>query len=123
MSVWIGDYLKLRNEIHYLEFKLTDKRLSENERNETEAHLNDLLQHEGEFKIILNSFEDMENLILKKKYIEGKTLERISEELGYSYNYIKKIHAEIMRTLVTIEKVNTQLEQFKKNFPSKRTKK
>ncbi|QFF98784.1 hypothetical protein PB01_08035 [Psychrobacillus glaciei] len=120
MSLWLGDYLKLRNEIHYLEFKLTDNQLSSEEYEETKIQLNDRLQREGEFKIILNNFEDVENRILKLKYIEGMTLDKIAMEIGYSPNYIRNQHAKIMVVLSKFEKFYMELELFKKNFPYKK---
>lgn len=116
MNLWIGDYLGLRNEIHYLEFKLTDPLLSRDELNHTQKQLDDRIYREGQFKVILSSFEDMENRILFARYVEDKTLEQIAEESGYSASHIKKRHAEIMRTLSTFEKIHTGLKQFKKNF-------
>lgn len=119
MNLWIGDYLGLRNEIHYLEFKLTDPLLSRDELNHTQKQLDDRIYREGQFKAILSSFEDLENRILFARYVEGKTLEQVAEEIGYSISHIKKRHAEIMRTLSNFEKIYTKLEQFKRNYPSK----
>lgn len=48
---------------------------------------------------MVNKFKGIENKILKLKYIEGMTLERVAEESGYSYQYIKSKHAEIMRRI------------------------
>ncbi|PUB12221.1 hypothetical protein [Paenisporosarcina sp. OV554] len=70
MNLWIGDYLKLRNEIHYLQFNLTDKLLVAEDIKETQLMLDEYLQREGQFKIIINSFVGLESQILKKKYVD-----------------------------------------------------
>ncbi|MEK4023510.1 hypothetical protein [Sporosarcina sp. FSL W7-1283] len=116
MNLWIGDYFKLRNEIHYLEFKLTDDQLANEDRKETQAQLDKLLMREGEFKVILNSFEDLDSQILKMKYIEGMTLEAVAKVLGYSANYIYTEHSKIMKVIKKFELIHSNLEQFKKNF-------
>lgn len=116
MNLWLGDYLKLRNEIHYLEFKLTDDQLTDKERRDSQNQLDKLLMREGEFKVILNSFEDLESKILKMKYIEGMTLDAVAKVLGYSANYIYTEHSKIMKVIKKFELIHSNLEQFKKNF-------
>lgn len=49
--------------------------------------------------LLIDTFKGNENQILKKKYVEGKTLEVIAEETNYSYSYIRKRHAELRRRL------------------------
>lgn len=49
--------------------------------------------------LLIDTFKGNENQLLKKKYIEGKTLECIAEELNYSSGYIRKKHAELKRRL------------------------
>lgn len=53
--------------------------------------------------LLINTFKGIENQILKKKYIEGKTLECIAEETNYSYSHIKAKHAELKRRLDFID--------------------
>lgn len=122
MNLWIGDYLKLRNEIHYLEFKLTDPQLTNQERTEAQKLLDERLFREGQFKVILSAFEDVENQILFARYVEGMTLDRVAEKLCLSGNYIKTKHAEIMKTLSKFEKIHTELERFKKHFSFRHSK-
>lgn len=45
------------------------------------------------------SFNDLEYKIVYKKYIEGKTLEKIAEEMNYSSSYIYNKHAQIKRMI------------------------
>ena len=49
--------------------------------------------------LLINTFKGNENQILKKKYVEGKTLEVIAEELNYSSGYIRQKHAEVKRRI------------------------
>lgn len=49
--------------------------------------------------LLIDTFKGYENQLLKKKYIEGKTLEVIAEELNYSSGHIRKKHAELKRRL------------------------
>ena len=49
--------------------------------------------------LLINTFKGNENQILKKKYVEGKSLESIAEELNYSSGYIRQKHAELRRRL------------------------
>ncbi len=115
MNLWIGDYLELSNEIHYLKFKLTDDQLTTKQHKETQLKLDKRLKRENEFKVIINSFEDLESKILKMKYIEGMTLSKIAEELGYNYNYIANEHAAIMKIIKKFDVIYSNLEEHIKN--------
>lgn len=53
--------------------------------------------------ILINTFKGLENQILKMKYVEGKSLEFIAEEMNYSAGYIRQKHAELRRRLNFIE--------------------
>lgn len=50
---------------------------------------------------LIEHFNGIENQILRHKYVEGMSLVEISEinGIGYSYETIKKIHAELKRRL------------------------
>lgn len=48
---------------------------------------------------LIDQFNGLNNRILKLKYVEGLTLESIAEETGYTYQYIKNKHAELMRII------------------------
>ncbi|PLR79706.1 hypothetical protein CVD25_06470 [Bacillus canaveralius] len=45
----------------------------------------------------IETFKGLDNQILKMKYIDCMTLEQIAEELKYSASHIRKRHAEIKR--------------------------
>lgn len=49
--------------------------------------------------LLINTFKGNENQILKKKYVEGKTLEVIAEEMNYSHGYVRSRHAELKRRI------------------------
>lgn len=49
--------------------------------------------------LLINTFKGNENQILKKKYVEGKTLEVIAEEMNYSHSYVRSRHAELKRRI------------------------
>ena len=64
------------------------------------------LQKEKEEIIqLIDKFTGLDQTILKKKYIEGLTLDAIASELGYSYQYVKNKHAELMRMIKFSQKV------------------
>lgn len=64
------------------------------------------LQKEKEEIIqLIDKFTGLDQIILKKKYIEGLTLDAIATELGYSYQYVKNKHAELMRMIKFSQKV------------------
>lgn len=54
---------------------------------------------------LVDKFQGLDQQILKLKYIEDMKLEAIAEELGYSYQYIKSKHAELMRIISFSKKV------------------
>lgn len=53
--------------------------------------------------ILISTFKGLENQILKMKYVEGRTLESIAEEMNYSAGYIRQKHAELRRRLNFID--------------------
>ena len=122
MYEWLLDYQKLSEEIDYIDYQLDrekrelkrwvegdlqDVRLTEEsiassleERIEVIeyelAHkMNDLLKAE---KLIRN-FKGLENKILYGKYVEGKSLNEIAIDLGYTPGHIYNKHAQIMKMI------------------------
>ena len=117
---WLKDYQQLEYEIAYLEQNLdrtkrelkrwVDGDLSKIKltaeshgakveeiiiRIETElAHKRSDL---NDIKKLVSTFEGLEHKILVGKYIDGRTLEEVAEELGYSSQYIYNKHAQIRR--------------------------
>ncbi|MGF2168451.1 sigma-70 family RNA polymerase sigma factor [Enterococcus casseliflavus] len=53
----------------------------------------------------IEKFQGLDQRILKMKYIDGMKLESIAEETGYTYQYIKNKHAELMRIIRFSKKV------------------
>ncbi|MCG1029297.1 hypothetical protein J5S49_13450 [Virgibacillus halodenitrificans] len=122
MREWLKDYQKLEEDIIYLEFelsrnkkeldrwmygdlqevKLNEKSIASNLENTIAAveyelahKMNDLY----DLKKIISTFKGLDNKILFGKYVEGKTLEGIAEELNYSAQYIYNKHALIKRMI------------------------
>lgn len=123
---WLSDYRQLENDISLLEFNL-EKNKRELKRyidgdlvkvkltaESNGAKLEEVIEayewelaHKMddlyELKKLVSTFAGIEHQIIKGKYVEGKTLERIAEDIGYSTSYIKKRHAEIVRTIHFID--------------------
>lgn len=64
-----------------------------------------LEQQRKEIVDTIEKFKGLEQRILKMKYVEGMKLEAIAESTGYSYQYIKNKHAELMRIIKFSKKV------------------
>lgn len=117
---WLQDYQILEDEITYLEhslirsknelkrwvhsdlikIKLTSEshgaqleEIIEATERELAHKMNDL----ENMKELINSFRGLDNLILYKHHVEGKTLISIVDELGKSPNYIYNKHAQIIK--------------------------
>jgi DNA-directed RNA polymerase specialized sigma subunit len=119
---WLKNYKDLLEQIEYLEFDLetTELELKRWEGGNL-SHVSLVKESKGskvEEKIkqikdeldikrntvnklveLISKFEGLENKILKMKYVDGMTLERIGEELNYSAGHIEKKHAAIMRMI------------------------
>jgi DNA-directed RNA polymerase specialized sigma subunit len=122
MYEWLNDYRKLEDEIAYLEFNLER---SENElkrwtsgdllgvkltadsngaklEEAIESIKVELAHKQNDLERLVNligTFRGLENNILYKKYVEGKTLVSIADELDKSPNYIYNKHAQMMRMI------------------------
>ncbi|EOH8744402.1 hypothetical protein BH747_13775 [Enterococcus villorum] len=133
---WLKDYQELDEQILYLKWNLNKSKLELNrwvygdladvriEKNSRSSMLEENIQKiENEIEIleeqrkemlaIINSFKGIDNEIIRKKYIEGCSLELIAEEIGYSASYVRQRHAEIRKTLSFLDeyemnKVNRQ---------------
>lgn len=58
-----------------------------------------LAEERKEIIQMVEKFQGLDQQILKMKYIDGLTLESIADETGYSYQYIRSRHADIMRMI------------------------
>lgn len=81
---------KLEELIEVIEYELAHK-------------MNDLY----DMQKIMKAFKGLESNIVYKKYVEGKTLEKIAIEVGYSASYVKKRHAEVMRTVKVVKEYSS----------------
>lgn len=124
---WLNDYLELRDRSRFLAWKIrkakreelrfTDGDLVHVKLNGTskgahvmdnvpamEAELADCKQDMSDIIRLIDQFSNhVEQQILKRKYIDGETLEMIAEELNYSIGYIRQRHADLHRQLDFID--------------------
>lgn len=84
--------LRKQDELKEVIFKL-NQRLEEKEK------------HKQEILDLVEKFNGLDQKILKLKYEDDMTLEAIADKLGYSYQYIKSKHAEIMKIISFSKKV------------------
>lgn len=77
LDVYVDRKHKLNNEVAIIQAILEDKRESQR-----------LILEK------LNKLEGLEYKIAYKKFIEGKQLNEIAEELGYSYQYTREVAAK-----------------------------
>lgn len=98
---WLHELWKLEEEIALLQWRKT------NAADSSSAALQGEISHKEENKKelvdLIKTFRGLDNQILLLKYVHGKTLEVIADELGYSYSHISKKHAEIIRTIKAIK--------------------
>ncbi|GKV69840.1 hypothetical protein NCCP2716_23380 [Sporosarcina sp. NCCP-2716] len=122
MYEWLKDYRKLEDEIAYIEFNLERserelkrwesgdlsgvKLTAESDGAQLEESIErikkELLHKRADLQSLISligTFRGLENKILYKKYIEGKTLVSIADELNRSPNYIYNKHAQMMRMM------------------------
>lgn len=129
MYEWLKKYQKLEDEIAELEFDIEQnkkelhrwvsgdlakvKLTAESHGAQLEeiisaqeyelAHkLNDLEDR----KKLINTFRGLDNQILYKHHVEGKTLISVADELGKSPNYIYNKHANIMKMVKYAQSVS-----------------
>lgn len=115
---WLKDYQEIEEQILYLKWNLNKSKLERNrwvygdlsnvklEKDSRSSKLEEnipkieqeiilLEKQKKEMLTIIQSFKGIENEIVKMKYVDGLSLEQISEKIGYSTSYIRKKHAEI----------------------------
>ncbi|WP_152658282.1 hypothetical protein [Oceanobacillus sp. CFH 90083] len=126
MYEWLKDYQNLSNEIDYLEYrlqrekrelrrwvqgdlyglKLKEKSIAsglEEKIAEIEYELACKMNDQYDAENLIRMFDGLDNKILFKKYVEGKSLEVAAVELNYSASHIRKIHADIVKRIKFIE--------------------
>lgn len=119
---WLKDYQEIDEQILYLKWNLNKSKLERNrwvygdlsdvklEKDSRSSNLEDIIpkieqeiillkKQKEEMLTLISSFKGIENQIIRLKYIDGQSLEEISETIGYSASYIRKKHAEIRSKL------------------------
>jgi len=130
---WLKDYQELDGQIVYLKWNLNKSRLERNrwvygdlqnvrlEKNSRASSLEEniakieqeielLEEQRTEMLAIINSFTGIDNEIIKKKYIDGCSLDVIAEEIGYSASYVRQRHAEIKKTIDFLDQYEEQMQ-------------
>lgn len=133
---WLKDYQELNEEIAYLKWNIrkTKFELSRWEEGDLskvflerdskgsqvevsidklEELLNEKIEMQDSLVMLINTFVGIESQILKKKYVEGKSLETIAEELNYSYSHVKAKHAELKRRLIFIDDYEETIKKYR----------
>ena len=133
---WLKDYQDLEDQILYLKWNLNKSRLELSrwvhgdlakvrlEKNSRSSSLEENIQRisreielleeqRTELIAIVASFKGLDNDIVRMKYIEGCSLEIISEEVGYSASYVRQRHAEIRKKIQF-------LDEYESNYSTRR---
>lgn len=115
---WLKDYQDNEEQLLYLKWNLNKSKLELDrwvngdlqkirlEKNSRSASLEEniklltkeiglLNNQQNELKKLVSTFSGLDNEIVRLKYIDGNSLEKIAEETGYSSSYIRKRHSEI----------------------------
>ncbi|WP_253291521.1 hypothetical protein [Virgibacillus proomii] len=123
---WLKDYQQLKQGIDYLEYKLdreetelkrwvegdlagvklTDKSIVAKLEVGIQQLKKDIDLKKQQLKKLIDlvdTFKGVEHKILRLKYVDGLTLEKIADELNYSYSHIKKKHAELVKLIKFID--------------------
>lgn len=131
---WLKDYKEIEGQIEYLKWNLNRSELElirwvegdlvnvkleknsrssnlENDIEKLKAEIERLEQNKKEVVQFIETFEGVENQIIKLKYIDGHTLEEIAEEIGYSASYVRKKHSEIKNLINFINKYEVDLNE------------
>lgn len=132
---WLKDYQELDEEIAYLKWnvrktKVELRRWEEGDLSEVflereskgsrvevsidnlEELLKEKIDMQESLVVLIHTFKGIESQILRKKYVEGKPLEMIAEELNYSYGHVKAKHAELKRRLEFIEDYEEAIKKY-----------
>lgn len=134
---WLADYKELEEKLIYLKWNLNKSKLElirwvegdlagiKLEKGSHSASLEEkikFIQQEivettnqiKELKDIVSNFDGLDSQIVRLKYIEKMTLEKIAEDTNYSASYINHRHAAIVRTLKFLDGYNKRKTARKK---------
>ncbi|MEK4023509.1 sigma factor-like helix-turn-helix DNA-binding protein [Sporosarcina sp. FSL W7-1283] len=99
---WLTDLWELEKEISNLEMRLKQLKL-EMPGHEAIQALEGIIEFKKETRTgtieLVSTFSTLQNKIMKLKYIDGLTLDKVAQQLGYSSNRVKQIHAELIKTI------------------------
>lgn len=124
---WLTKYQALQREIDYIEFELDDYQAELRrwvggnlsgvrlEKKSRASNLEPIIaQKEQELEVLVNrkdkllafiyKFDDVDSQILIKKYVEGKKLFVIAEELNCSESTVYKKHSELIKLIKFVDK-------------------
>lgn len=62
------------------------------------------MNYKFDLRKVIYSFKGIEQHILRMKYVERLTLKEIANELGYSYDYLRRKHGKILNKIEFKEK-------------------
>lgn len=133
---WLKDYQSLSEQIAYLQWDLNKSRMElirwtegdlsnvKLEKESKASNLDNIIARlEGELTfhkemqesllVLINSFNGVENKILRCKYVEGMTLEEIANLTSYSPSYIRAKHAELKRRLDFIDEYEANMLKYR----------
>lgn len=133
---WLKDYQELEEQILYLKWNLNKSRLEldrwvngdlanvrleKNSRSSSleekieliENEITNLEKQKSETKMMVESFDGIDNKIIILKYINKLTLEEVAEATGYSISYIQKRHSEIKKSIIFLDEYLIRKEDLK----------
>lgn len=136
---WLKDYLELEEHITFLKWNvnktklelirwvegdLSGVRLTRESRGARVEEVLAALEDELSFTIEQKDFlltlvedgQELDDRILFKKYVEGKVLETIAEELDYSRNHVAHRHSEVMKKHPFIKEYQERIKKFKRGI-------
>lgn len=66
-----------------------------------------IVEYLGKKEEVIRTIESVENInmynLLYKRYVDGKTLTTIADEMGFSEDYIKHLHGDALRVVKKIK--------------------
>ena len=136
---WLRDYLELEERITHLKWNinktklelirwvegdLSRVRLTKESRGAKvekvlaalEDELSFTVDQEESLLMVLDDMQEMNDCILFKKYVEGKGLEGIAEELDCSRNHVAHRHSEVMKKHPFIKEYQERIKKFKRGI-------
>lgn len=137
---WLKEYKQLEHEIALLEWKLSKSKLeltrwvegdlmnvkltNESLSSKLESIIKKL-EEELELKNnqmdelmkIINRLDELDQKIIKCRYIQGMTFEKIGEEVGYSESYVRYRHNMVREALEFLSNYQDEITVIKRDTP------